>query len=184
MKRLFALPPMKVYTESDPLSPCTPAENGEPAMIKPKILTLIACLTTLLAGIPVFARTPSSPPQTVRAQMSRIVIPELRFENAEVSDVLAMLVRISREEDPNGIGVNMILMEQTLDGVLPTITLDIRGINMLDALDLITEMAGLSHRVDRNIVMVEGRGKGNLETRFYAVDPTLFTTRMKAAERR
>ncbi|MCC5846690.1 MAG: hypothetical protein JJU29_01245 [Verrucomicrobia bacterium] len=152
-------------------------------MIKTFALLLSVSMTTLLVGSPAFARTPPQT-QSVRAQMSRIIIPELKVEQAKVSDVLATLVRISREADPNGIGVNMILMEQTIAGDIPKITLDIRGVNMLDALDLITDMAGLSHRVDRNIVMVEGRGKGNLETRFYAVDPSMFTTRMKAAERR
>lgn len=49
-------------------------------------------------------------------KLNNITIDEIRFERADISDVIAFLVRASREEDPEGIGVNIIFMDPNLGG--------------------------------------------------------------------
>ena len=48
-------------------------------------------------------------------KLSEIVIDELRFERANISDVIATLVQASREVDPEGTGVNIIFMDPDLN---------------------------------------------------------------------
>ncbi len=49
-------------------------------------------------------------------KLSDIVIDELRFERANITDVIATLVQASREVDPEGTGVNIIFMDPELSG--------------------------------------------------------------------
>lgn len=60
-------------------------------------------------------------------------------------------------------------------GVRP-ITLSVRNISLLDALELVTEIAGLYFKIERNIVIIDRIGQGRFVTRFFPVDPARFTT--------
>jgi len=51
---------------------------------------------------------------TLEAKLSSIVIDEIRFKSANISDVISFLVQASREEDEEGIGVNIIFMDPEL----------------------------------------------------------------------
>lgn len=61
-------------------------------------------------------------------------------------------------------------------GRIRPITLSVRNISLLDALQLVTEIAGLYYRIERNIVIIDRIGSGRFITRFYPVDPARFTT--------
>jgi general secretion pathway protein D len=146
-------------------------------------------------------------------KLSEIVIDEIRFQRANISDVISFLVQASREQDPEGTGVNIIFMDPELGGSgagdgagaisapaaadpfgfgtpttggglsggastaspIPPITLELRKVTLLDALRTVTEIAGLYYRIDRNLVIIEREGQGELITRFYPVDPTRWT---------
>lgn len=140
-------------------------------------------------------------------RLAQIMIPEIRFQRANITDVISFLVAASREQDRDGIGVNIIYMDPDLadggdapapapaggdfgfgfgaptpapaaprqQGIRP-INLEVRNISLLDALKLVTEQANLYYRVERNIVIIDRRGRGRLITRFYPVDPARFTT--------
>jgi general secretion pathway protein D len=59
------------------------------------------------------------------------------------------------------------------------ITLSLRRVSMMDALRFITEIASLHYRIDKNVVIIEKEGLvANVITRFYSVDPTLFSERV------
>ena len=64
-----------------------------------------------------------------------------------------------------------------------TITLRLRRVSMYDALGYITEMAGLRFTIEKNVVIVRPAGQGgNIETRFYAIDPALMAKQMQARQ--
>ena len=69
-------------------------------------------------------------------------------------------------------------------GRIPPISLEVRDVSLLDALQLVTEIANLYYRIERNIVVIDRRGRGTLVTRFYSVDPTLFTQRTQSIQPR
>jgi hypothetical protein len=63
------------------------------------------------------------------------------------------------------------------------ITMRLRRVSMFDALKYITEMAGLSFRIDKNVIIVRPAGQGGeIETRFYAIDPSLMAKQMAAVQ--
>ncbi len=47
-------------------------------------------------------------------KLNSIVIDEIRFQRANISDVISFLVQASREQDPDGSGVNIIFMDPEL----------------------------------------------------------------------
>lgn len=47
-------------------------------------------------------------------KLNDIIIDEIRFQRANISDVISFLVQASREQDPDGIGVNIIFMDPEL----------------------------------------------------------------------
>jgi len=47
-------------------------------------------------------------------KLDEIVIDEIRFQRANITDVISYLVQSSREQDPEGIGVNIIFMDPEL----------------------------------------------------------------------
>jgi len=61
------------------------------------------------------------------------------------------------------------------------ITLHLRRISMWDGLKYITEMAGLTFRVDGSVIVIKRKGsREDIVTKFYPVDPTLFQERVRA----
>jgi len=149
-------------------------------------------------------------------KLRNIPVRQINFRRAHISDVIEELVRISREMDPDGEGVNIIFMDPELadSGVddadagggapaaapadpfgglggfgggaplgggggaaaapsrIPPITLELRNVNLLDALETVTEIADLYYRFDGNVIIIQRKGEGELITRFYPVDPT------------
>lgn len=53
---------------------------------------------------------------SLEQKLNNIIIDEIRFKQANISDVISFLVQASREEDPDGIGVNIIFMDPELSG--------------------------------------------------------------------
>jgi general secretion pathway protein D len=149
--------------------------------------------------------------EALEARLADIMIPNINFQSARIQDVIETLVLASRENDPEGHGVNIIFMDPDLAddggragapaaapqtdifgmpvaggdrdrpaaraaGQIRPITLSVRNISLLDALQLVTEIAGLYYRIERNIVIIDRIGAGRFVTRFYPVDPARFTT--------
>ncbi len=52
----------------------------------------------------------------LEAKLSRIRIKEIRFQGAEINDVISFLTQASRENDPDGIGINIIFMDPNAGG--------------------------------------------------------------------
>lgn len=128
-----------------------------------------------------------------RATLADIQISEVRFQSAKLHDVIEFLSRVSREVDPEGIGVNMVFMGQAPQprdrdrapaDPIPPITMELRNVSFLRVLDLLTELTDLTYRIDRNIIFFQRQGHAPLETRFYSVDTILFDQRMRATTKR
>ena len=126
-----------------------------------RILTsfILACLLTGCA-------TPAQ--RHTRERLAAIIIPEINFTRATISDVVhflhAMSVAYDPQEEKMGVGVMLSLtvperefipqndpFEVKIDPVnCPTITFKARNISFLDALDSLTRIAGVEYVIDRN----------------------------------
>ncbi len=141
-----------------------------------------------------------------RQKLQKLIIPQIEFKQANITDVLDILSKASVEADvEEKMGVNIILKlpsgaaaapdaaaapaagapapdaaaapaagaPQGL--VTPPITLNLRRVNLLDALKYITDLAGLTYRVEKNVVFVTQRGvdTSQLELHMYPVGKQL-----------
>ena len=151
--------------------------------------------------------------QILEERMRDIIIPELEFRQANIVDVINFLVETSRSQDPQGVGVNIILnlnvesvegaaaeaADDDLGGFgddfgleedfgegggessaavsgVSAVTLNLRRVSLLDSLKFVTELTGLKYRVERGVVIIKRGGTlEELSTRFYPVDPALFS---------
>ncbi len=116
----------------------------------------------------------------LRHKMESIRIPEISFREANIKDVIEFLVEASiaadkSTEDELARGVNIIL--NIGDEEERTVSFQARYVTLLDAIKIITEVANLKFRVEKNIVMIipQDAAEGTIVTRFYAVDPTVIS---------
>jgi tetratricopeptide (TPR) repeat protein len=101
-------------------------------------------------------------------------LPLLNFEQASIEEAISFLRSKSVELDfidPNKVGVNFIL--NTKGKTIAPITMELRDVPLVVALDQVCALAGLSYRVDDYAVVISSiDGSGNaLETRVFKPDP-------------
>jgi len=164
-------------------------------------MRLLRCLLATFGVIVAFAvtlhagegRVGEGTAQGIRQKLGRTKVPEVNFRQAHIRDVVHFLSRASRDHDPKKVGVNMIwsgdaadlkkrrpLGEQgKADGAdesgVPLITFRARHISVLEALNLVTQIAGLKYRIDGNVIMVVPKNApdADIRVRSYNVKPTI-----------
>lgn len=101
--------------------------------------------------------------QAIINKMEKIVIPEIEFRQANIHDVIDFFVKASIAEDksttdPNAKGVNIILnLGGPQDGSIynpPEITFTARYISLLQAVKIVTQVAGLKYHVEDNAFVI------------------------------
>ena len=136
--------------------------------------------------------------QSVEQKMRSIVIPEINFRNANITDVITFFENASREYDdkeqkPERRGVNFVLRGISANTPAPMpaagdnafaeapaagggggaapITFSARFVNLWDALKIVTEVANFKSRIRGNVVIVMPANvtDENMETRSYTV---------------
>ncbi len=134
-------------------------------------------------------------------KLNQIIIPEINYREAVVSDVITFLSEESRRLDPEKVGVNIVLSSgiaapstaaptpapapapegqppatagESLEG--RKITLSLRNVPLIDALKYVTTLADLKYRVESSAVIVlpANAPEGDMVTRSYAVNPGVF----------
>ncbi len=120
------------------------------------------CATLLLIACPVFASSTQQASTSLSQRLEQVRIAELEFREAELPDVISVLVRESR--------INFVLLDPT--GKARPITLSLRNIPLDEAIRYIAEAAGLRYRYDKHAVVFFALEEGEqlLETRAYAVE--------------
>lgn len=141
-------------------------------------------------------------------KMEAIIIPQIEFRQANIHDVVDFLVKASisedtKTEDPKDKGVNIILNlgltapaaaapaanadpfapapaaggGASVSGI-PEITFTARYISLLQAVKIITQVAGLKYRVEGKIVMIvpSDAPDQDIEHKWYSVEPTFMAT--------
>ncbi len=144
-----------------------------------------------------------TPEEIVREKMTNIVLPEISFRAANINDVVAFFESASREHDdpnlpPEQRGVNFVLKQPSgeaagaapeVDDIFASadssssapagfgtpITLSARFVSLLDALQIVTDVANLKYRIKNNVVMIMpyGTATDDIVQRSYNVLPTL-----------
>jgi hypothetical protein len=145
---------------------------------------LFILIAALVLNLPLRAAENAANQRVIRI-LTEVRVPEMRFKNAEMEEVLAFVVQASREADPDGIGLNLFYMApKPGQPQPPRVTLDVRNLSLGETLRLVSEMTGMVLVLERGIVRVEPPGSQKMETRFYSVDPAQFNLFVERAQQR
>lgn len=105
----------------------------------------------------------------LRDVLGSIVLPRASFSGVPLSRVVDTLSELSLEHDPDGKGVNIVLIDPT--GTDPEVNLTLRNLSLLRILDFTVESVGYEYDVRADAVVVrQGQGTGRrLETEFFPI---------------
>ena len=117
-----------------------------------------------------------------KEKLNRIILPEVSFRDATITDVIKLFVDESRRlDEPTKEGVNFVLQTEQIGGtnvLARLVSLNLHNIPLIEALRYATSGAGLEFRIERNAVIV-GMGlaqAGQMITRPYPVSGEAFRT--------
>jgi general secretion pathway protein D len=117
-----------------------------------------------------------------KEKLNRIVLPEVSFRDATITDVIKLFVDESRRlDEPTKEGVNFVLQSDQIGGSnapAHLVSLNLHNIPLIEALGYATSGSGLEFRIERNAVLV-GVGlsqAGQMVTRPYPVSGEAFRT--------
>jgi beta-lactamase regulating signal transducer with metallopeptidase domain len=96
-------------------------------------------------------------PEELRTRLGAIVIPELRLENATLSEALTFLAEKSRELDPAKQGVNIVHLPAPGEPA-PQLTVDLRSIPLTEALRYVADLSGYVLEYGATAVTLRGIG--------------------------
>lgn len=118
----------------------------------------------------------------IKEKLNKIILPEVSFRDATMTDVIRFLVDESRRLDlPTKEGVNIVLQTDSTGGsnVARQVSLNLHNIPMIEALRYATTGAGLEFRIEPNAVLVGtglAQAPNQMITRTYPVSGQAFRT--------
>ena len=100
---------------------------------------------------------PSEPAQieVMREKLKRIIVQDISFEEANITQVVGFLSDESRKLDPKGEGVNIVAA--ACKGAKP-ITIALRNVALFDALMYITTLSDTQFRIDSDAIVIQDIG--------------------------
>lgn len=117
-------------------------------------------------------------PSALEKKMSLIIIPKIAFRTTTVRDVLAFLQEASVEFDSSDVpekekGIRMILNVPPPAGAdpfgsapdIPTVTLSLKNVSLLNAVRYITELTGLTTREKDGILFLDKKKRDRQQGR-------------------
>lgn len=106
------------------------------------------------------------------------LIADFSVRRARIDETFDLLRQAARAADEHGESYDIVYRPPAEPVDLPRITLSLRRISLLDAVRIITEVAGLYYRIDGNVVIIshEPSARGRIHRRIYPVNPTLMQT--------
>lgn len=106
-------------------------------------------------------------PAAVMKKLRNIMIPEMVFKETDINDAVDWLrsASIKYDTDEKQKGINIVLMrhaktvkkgeeQKEQEQVVPSITMEVRKISLMEALNLVTKLAGMKWRISGSIVKI------------------------------
>ncbi len=109
-------------------------------------------------------------------KMQKIIFDQVEFEDASINSVIAHLQSRSKELDPDGEGVNLILSLKSSDPEqVPRITMTFDQMPMQEVIRYLCEGTNLKYRVEENAVLIGDKDIDVMVTRFFKVRAALIS---------
>lgn len=126
-------------------------------------------------------KPPPTADEKLLLKMQAIRVPEVNLVQAPLSDAIAFLNEASRKNDPEGKGVQIVLVERV--NPAPTVTLQVRNLTVAFLLELMTEMTRHEAEVREEFVVVRKR-KPKVEKQGGGLLPETEIFRLNEGQRR
>ena len=127
--------------------------------IRPLVLGLLSAALLLTQRAPAQTganATPPSPGASIESKLQAIVLPSIDLSDAKIELVVQFLNMRGAELDPAKQGVPIVLkLKGKPADQIPPVTFHGKQVALLDALKAVTLAAGLTYRVDGNLVVIE-----------------------------
>lgn len=97
----------------------------------------------------------------------KIVIPKVKFQDQSVTDTFAIITKMSREQDPDKKGVNIVVLGDAKN-TQTKITLEADDLPVAAIIKYVCDQAKLEYRVDKYAIVIGNKGAAEqLATKFY-----------------
>ena len=128
--------------------------------IRPLVLVFLTVALLLPLSVPAQTGTGAAPPAKEAASVERklqaIILPSLDLHQAQIEIVVQLLNMRGVELDPAKQGVSIMLkLKGKPADQIPTVSFHAKQISLLDSIKAVALSAGLSYRIDGNIVIIE-----------------------------
>ncbi|MEM9398755.1 MAG: hypothetical protein AAF984_00970 [Verrucomicrobiota bacterium] len=125
----------------------------------------------------------------IMEKLESIRIPELNFTDVDVADAINFLIDQSRQLDPDGEGVNIVLLAQDVvsslspdaetavnQNPLETVTLSLRDVPLIQVIEYVTSLTNLQFKIEDYAVFILPTTMSSevMQVRSFAVPPTFF----------
>lgn len=92
------------------------------------------------------------PSAELKRKLDSIILPEVEFREAAITDVVAFLRQESKKYTKDKTEINFVLMAPA--GKAPTVTMSLKKIPLMEVLRYITVVTGLQYQVDPHAVVI------------------------------
>ena len=103
----------------------------------------------------------------------KIIIPKVKFQDQSVTDVFSIITKMSREQDPNKKGVNIVVLGDAKN-TKTKINLNGDDLPVAAIIKYVCDQAKLAYRVDKYAIVIGNKGAAKqLDTKFYLANAKL-----------
>jgi len=117
-------------------------------------------------------------------KLSRLVLPGINFEDANIQSIIKLLKRESKAIDTiDGTGINIVLgMDENELAKVPHVDMVLENIPMDEAIRYLCQMCKLKYRIDDQVLTIGNESIDAMDTRFFKVRAALIATIAPANE--
>ena len=110
---------------------------------------------------------------TLYDKLQKIMIDKILFETTDIQSILARLAALSKENDPEGVGVSIIPPPDIADRSRKIPYLELEKVPLMEVLKYVCELAGLKYKIEDRAVLVGTEGIDDMEHGFFQVRNSL-----------
>lgn len=110
---------------------------------------------------------------TLYDKLQKIMIDKILFETTDIQSILARLAALSKENDPEGIGVSIIPPPDIAVRSRKIPYLELEKVPLMEVLKYVCELAGLKYKIEDRAVLAGTEGIDDMEHGFFQVRNSL-----------
>ena len=110
---------------------------------------------------------------TLYDKLQKIMIDKILFETTDIQSILARLAALSKENDPEGVGVSIIPPPDIAVRSRKIPYLELEKVPLMEVLKYVCELAGLKYKIEDRAVLVGTEGIDDMEHGFFQVRNSL-----------